>query len=417
VHNEKLTALGTLVAGVAHEINNPLTALQLSVSACHALVTPLSNIAREVSMLAGRGGGASPAQLQALHDAARTGAPARETQELLEEMVIASRAIADVVRDLRVFARAEGNSEEPQVLDLADFVDQALRLVGREIESHGRVERDYAPELPQLVAPPGRLTQVLVNILVNAAQAIREVERPSHRVRITLRADEDDVAISVTDTGPGVSPAAVERIFDPFFTTKRAGAGTGLGLSISRSIMREMGGDLIVESVHGEGATFVILVPVPDAETLRKAYFRTRGPIAPLKALQRAHVMVVDDDERVLRAYARVLGRSCNVLMASDGREAIELLSSGSTADALVTELSLPDVNGQELFEWVTREHPRLAGRTIFVTAESTTVRFEPFLRTLDNPILMKPVTANHLLSTIDRAVGRLRESTLPPNS
>jgi signal transduction histidine kinase/CheY-like chemotaxis protein len=415
-HAEKLAALGTLVAGVAHEINNPLTALQLSVAACVSLMTPLTKLVSELSVWSSRGWGATPEQVQALYAMGQNGAPRVEGQLLLDEMLAASASIASVVRDLRVFARSDSDREEAQLLDANELIDQSLRLVGRELGTAAHIERDYSRELPRVVVPHGRLTQVLVNILVNAVHAIREVERPVHRIRLSTRSDGEFVAISISDTGPGIAPEAVDHIFDPFFTTKRTGYGTGLGLSISRSIMHDLGGDLIVESVHGEGATFIALLPLPDHATVRQAYLRSKNPGVTSSAPPRQTVLVVDDDERILKAYARVLAGSCDVLMASDGQEAIELLSSGSTADALVTELSLPDVDGQALFEWVRQERPSLAQRTVFVAAEATRERYKTFLAGLGNCVLTKPVTANSLwaaLNTVSRA--DVTTETMPP--
>jgi CheY-like chemotaxis protein len=169
--------------------------------------------------------------------------------------------------------------------------------------------------------------------------------------------------------------------------------------------MHDLGGDLIVESVHGTGATFISLLPIPDHVTVRNAYLRGRRPMMQSSAPPRRSVLVVDDDERILKAYARVLGRSCNVMMASDGQEAIDLLSSGSTADALVTELSLPDVDGQKLYEWVLREAPELAGKTVFVAAEATRERYKGFLGRISNRVLVKPVTANSLMTALNEAI------------
>jgi signal transduction histidine kinase/CheY-like chemotaxis protein len=417
-HAEKLTALGTLVAGVAHEINNPLTALQLSVAACVSLMTPLTKLVSELSVWSSRGWGATPEQIQALHALAHTGAPRVEGKLLLDEMLAASAAIASVVRDLRVFARSDSDREEAQLLDPNEVLDQSLRLVGRELGTAAHIERDYARELPRVVVPHGRLTQVFVNILVNAVHAIREVGRPVHRIRITTRSDAEYVAISISDTGPGIAPEALNHIFDPFFTTKRTGYGTGLGLSISRSIMHDLGGDLIVESVHGEGATFIALLPIPDHATVRQAYLARKNAATQSAAPPKQTVLVVDDDERILKAYARVLAGSCDVLMASDGQEAIDLLSSGSNADALVTELSLPEVDGQALFEWVRKERPNLAVRTVFVAAESTRERYKTFLAGLRNVVLTKPVTANALWAALNGAArAELTSESLQPLS
>jgi two-component system, NtrC family, sensor kinase len=215
------------------------------------------------------------------------------------------------------------------------------------------------------------------------------------------------VAISITDTGPGIPPEALDHIFDPFFTTKRVGAGTGLGLSISRSIMQDLGGDLLVTSVHGEGATFILVIPVADTAAMFKAIRSSVVSNAPPKHLERPSVLFVDDDQGVLRAYSRAFGRSCNVLLAEDGQEAIDLLSSGSSPDAVVTELALPELDGTALYRWMSRERPSLARRTIFVTADSTTERYRNFVSDVGNPLLFKPVSASNLLDAINAAVQR----------
>lgn len=380
VHAEKLSALGTLVASVAHEINNPLMALQLSIEACMPLMTA-------------RAGG----------------------QQLLEEMRSASFAIGSVVRDLRVFTRADGDREEAQLLDPNEVIDQALRLVGRDISMAARIERDYAPSLPRVVVPHGRLTQVLVNILINATHAIDDVQREAHFVRIATRADTEYVAISIADSGLGIASEALSHIFDPFFTTKRSGLGTGLGLSISRTIMRDLGGDLIVESVHGSGATFIALLPLPDRVTLRKAYLRDRNPMVRRPLHRRHTVLVVDDDERVLKAYARMLAGSCEVISARDGQEAIDLLSSGSSPDAVVTELGLPGVDGKALFEWLRLERPALAARTVFVTSDATRDRQRAFLEHALNQVLTKPIGGDELWAALVNLLNRRPSSSPPP--
>jgi CheY-like chemotaxis protein len=368
------------------------------VEACALLLTPLSQMAHEVRGWALRGSGASAEELRALHERSQTLAPPHEGKQLLDEMLLAANSIANIVKDLRVFARSDSEREEPRLLDANDVVDQALRLVGRQISTMARVERDYARDLPQVLVPHGRLTQVLINVLVNAAHAIDEVERPVHRVRIMTRTDGESVAVSISDTGPGIPAHALDHIFDPFFTTKRAGYGTGLGLSISRAIMHDLGGDMIVESVHGSGATFILLLPIPDGASVRHAYVGGSNEPPLPRAGKRRTVLLVDDDEHVLSAYARALERTFDVLMAADGREAIELLSSGSSADALISELGLPQVDGKELYQWLQRERPALARRTVFVCVEANLQRYQAFVDDAQARVLVKPVTTSALL-------------------
>jgi len=367
-HAEKLAALGTLVAGVGHEINNPLTALGLSVEAARRMVSPGS-----VAVIS-----------------------------LLDEMADASRAIAEVVKDLRVFGRGD-DQESASVVQLSDVVEQVLRLAGHEITRFAIVERDYASDCPPLVMPRNRLSQVLMNLLVNAGHAVREIERPSHRVRISTRTDDDFVALSISDTGPGIASDSLERIFDPFYTTKRQDMGTGLGLSISRAILRGLGGELLVESVYGDGATFVCVLPRPTTESLRAAYL-SGGPRALSSHPPRnVAVLLVDDDDRVLRACARLLGLHCRILTAHDGQEAVELLSTGSHVDLVLTELDMPVMGGMALHAWLVEHQPRLAQRMVVVSDVGAHAGHAEFVARHGLAVLTKPIDSQALLQVVER--------------
>lgn len=398
-HTEKLAALGTLVAGVAHEINSPLAAIMLSLDSLPAGIAGAGAAVDELreARAAGRGlGGDEVVRVAALAEAFGS---TSDAIEMVHEMRQAAQAIADVVRDLRVFSRAE-DDEQPQIIEVWPLIEQVLRMAGRDLERVAIVERDGDPEMPPLLLPRARLVQVLTNVLVNALHAIREVQRPIHRVRITTRADDDAVAISISDSGPGIQPQALERIFDPFFTTKRASLGTGLGLSISRSLMRRMGGDLVVESVYGAGATFVMLIPRPSAAALREA--RRRAGVIPTTTVRgsRRSVLVVAEDDHLVRAYSRVLARHHDVLIANDAQEAIDLVSSGSRADVLVVDTQIPRAEADQLSAWIEAERPELARRTV-VIAESE----GEAARAFSSPhVLVRPAPASALVAIIERA-------------
>ncbi len=197
----------------------------------------------------------------------------------------------------------------------------------------------------------------------------------------------------------------MERVFDPFYTTKRVGAGTGLGLAISRSILRRLGGDLIVESVHGVGATFIAIIPLPAREALREASRSTTGPHSP-RARRRASVLVVDDDARLLRLYRRILGEHYDVLVAADGQEAMDLLSSGSVVDAIITDMQMPEVDGRQLYAWLLEQKPELARRTAFVIS-SADAQQQEMLHQTGRPGLEKPLRRDELLDAVERVLGQ----------
>jgi signal transduction histidine kinase/ActR/RegA family two-component response regulator len=405
-HAEKLAALGTVVAGVAHEINNPLGIVILNVESTRAHVDPVLRAQEEIFRLADRGTIATPDEVRHLADLARTGGTPADVRADLDDVTTALQTIADVVKDLRVFARA-GDVEKPEPVYLPDLVDQVLRVVGKQITSVAALERDYGADVPALLLPRSRLTQVLTNLLINAAHAIEEVRRPMHRVRISIRYDNEAVALSISDTGPGIAPEIVERIFDPFFTTKRADretGGSGLGLSISRSILHDLGGDLIVESVHGAGATFVAMIPTEGRRVVRPS--RRQAAFATAPANGRTSVLVVEDEEALLRSLATALRQRFHVLLAADGQEAIDLLESGSKPDAILCDVNMPVVNGFQLYKWLLDHRPNLARHVVFITANATDEIASDFFARTDKPVLEKPVTRERLLSAIDRVVA-----------
>ncbi len=405
-HAEKLAALGTLVAGVAHEINNPLASVMLSVSALKLVVEPLMRANEELQRHAAANEPLHADDVRRLAIRSRNGMSANDARTMLDDMAVQTQTIADIVRDLRIYSRSDEH-EAAQVVDVTSLIDQVLRIVGPQIQDHAHIERDYASDLPLLVMPRSRVVQVLTNVLINASHAIAEVRRPVHRVRITVRADAEFVAVSISDTGPGIPPELLARIFDPFFTTKEVGVGTGLGLAISQQILRRVGGDLLAESVHGVGATFIALLPVPDAAAVtRTMRARPRDQVVNQSA-QRPVVLVVEDDERLLRAYPRTLQEHYDVITACDGQEAIDLLVSGSTADVVMTDLAMPEVDGQAFYAWLVDNQPALARKTLFVTGGARDVKSAEFLKHLQGHVVLeKPVTRDALLAAIDRVLA-----------
>jgi anti-sigma regulatory factor (Ser/Thr protein kinase) len=242
------------------------------------------------------------------------------------------------VTDLNAYAR--GTDRAVEVFSLAETIDLALRMTRAQLEQVTHVERDYG-DLSPFVGYPGRLSQVFVNLFVNAAQAMRERERERNVLRVAARRDGDHVVVTVADNGPGMSAEIAARVFEPFFTTKDEGLRSGLGLWVSRGVVEEHRGALTVDSRPGQGTTF----------TLRMRGLDRPSPASPSRAprepRRRATLLFVDDEPLLLSAFVRALGADHDVLGAASVPEALALIETrGGDVDVIVCDLLLPVVSG-----------------------------------------------------------------------
>lgn len=411
---EGLTALGTLAAGVGHELNNPLAMITLGFDFLReALLPDLEVLWRARAKL--EQGALGPAEVESALRALL--ADSTDVAQILDDLSASTESVTQVVRDLRVFTRSTV-AESPSFFQPGEVIAQALRLVRRQLPPRTVIEEDYEDDLPPLFLPRNRVAQVLTNLLVNAAQAMRELPRTTHRLRLGVRVDDQNIAFTIADTGPGIPDDDLERIFDPFFTTKRDGHGTGLGLSISRAIIHHLGGDLVVSSMLGDGATFIAFFPLPAPEELASAPARIEHNVGIPTVPGRYTVLIVDDDERVLRATARALAPTYKVLAARDGAEAREVLLTGSHVHAVVSELSLLELDGVHFYEWLKNFQPELAARLVFATGAHERAEYRTFLEESGVEVVPKPFSAADLLAAVARALGDLIEQnqSAPPS-
>jgi signal transduction histidine kinase len=373
-HKEKLAALGTVVAGVAHEINNPAAAVLLNLD---GLAFTIEALREELDALARA---PSRAQVNEHVEAIRKLLGEAEVDQVIADSIASVKVIVDVVRDLRIGSRS--SDEAPaEVVDMRLLVKQVLRLSALESESL-HVELDFPDEIPLLWLPRSRLVQIVTNLISNAAYAMRRHPRPLHRLRVMLRLDETSVMLAIADTGHGMPPEQLERMFEPFFTTKGAEHGTGLGLFMSREIVRKLGGDLTLDSFEGEGTTAMIFLPT-DLRTAATAERRMDA----MPGL-RPRVLVVDEDLERLRTTENSLKTHYDVLIARGGVEALDVLESGSHVDAVLCELHMPAMAGSALYERIAQRWPRLADRMVFFSEEG------------DLPVSSDPVSRQQLSPT-----------------
>ena len=370
VLSDRMVSVGTLAAGVAHEINNPLA----------YVTTNLDLIAEQ------------------LRDCtARTGETLGDMAELVEEARSGAERVRKIVRELKTFSRAD--EECRRVLDLPRVMDLAINMSFNEIRHRARLVKDYQ-NAPAVEADESRLAQVFINLLVNAAQALPEGYAHCNEIRVVIRTGLDGRAlVEVRDTGCGIPPDILPRIFDPFFTTKPVGVGTGLGLSICHGIITALGGAIWADSIVGEGTVFRValkaaeLMPAPAV------------PAASTKSVagRRARVLVVDDDPMVGACLRRGLRNEHDVSIAKNGREALERIVVGETYDVIFCDLMMPIMTGMDLHEAlleVAREH---AERMVFVTGGAFTPAGRSFLDRVSNERLDKPFDIQNVRAVVRR--------------
>ena len=358
---ERMASLGTLAAGVAHEINNPLT---------------------YVNILLGR--------LVSLEQANARDDLGRHRLEMLDEVREGVGRVEEIVRALRTFSVSDDGTYG--AADVHEALESALRMVGTEIRHRAELARDYAP-IPMARGSAARLAQVFLNLLMNAAQSMPEGEAHTHQLRVRTRQREDGrISVEISDTGTGIPRELIGRIFEPFFTTKRVGQGSGLGLSICRGIVASMGGEITVESELGHGSRFQVIMPAFDARVVAPPGTRPPGtvfadgsgdgtpligaevePAQPHAHSGRARVLVVDDDRSVAKVVATVLGEHHEVTIARSGREALAALERVPDVDLIVCDLMMPEVSGIDLYETLVLVRPELADHFLFMTGGAFT--------------------------------------------
>jgi two-component system, cell cycle sensor histidine kinase and response regulator CckA len=367
---DRMASIGTLAAGVAHEINNPLAFV-------------LGNLEYGIAFL--RESGGEPELVTALGEA-REGAV----------------RVREIVRDLKTFSRADDSRRTS--VDVRAVLQAALGLAANEIRHRARLDLRLE-ETPPVLASDHRLGQVFLNLLVNAAQAIPEGHPAGHAITVLAgRTSDGRARVEVRDTGAGIPPEVLPRIFDPFFTTKPVGVGTGLGLSICHGIVVDLGGEIRVESAPGRGSAFTVLLPAwnePGAHV-------EGGAATARTPARRARVLVVGDERLIARAVQRILSPPHDVVARGSGRDALDLLGGAHAGrfDLVLCDLMMPEMTGMELYARVREAAPALADRFVFLTGGAFTAAAHDFLERVGNHQLEKPFDATALRDVLARALA-----------
>jgi CheY-like chemotaxis protein len=378
---DHLAGIGTLAAGAAHEINNPLTYALLNVD--HALRQMRVAAAEGAVLPLGEDDDVLPAIIRAL--------------ELSQDGMQRVRAIA---RNLLTFSR--GAIDTRSLVDVRAIVESSIQMAMHEIAQRARVVREFG-DVPPVEANESALGQVFINLLVNAAQAIPEGGFPSrHTVRVATSTTADgNAVVEIEDTGVGIPADLLPRIFDPFFTSKAAGSAMGLGLSVSHGTITHLGGTIDVTSTAGVGTCFRVVLPPAKRWRSASGRWRATGEVPA-----RRRVLVIDDDRQVGEAIARVLRNEADVELVTEGRVALDRLATGERWDVVLCDLMMPDCSGVDVYAGTVERAPDAVGSIVFMTAGAFTPRTRAFLENVSRPCLEKPLDAERLREIVRRGVG-----------
>jgi PAS domain S-box-containing protein len=369
----RMAAVGTLAAGVAHEINNPLA--QVSGN--------LGMLLEDVEAVVGR---PTLEQVSSL-------------KELLLEAEAGAERIRKIVRGLQTFSRAE--DERCTNIELEPLLEVSISSTLNEIRHRARLVREFGGT-PRIEADEGRLGQVFINLLLNAAQALRESEQATNEIRVVTSTDATgNAVIEVRDNGVGIPSAIADRIFDPFFTTK-PNVGSGLGLSICRNVVTRLGGQLSVSSEHGKGAIFRVVLP-PAAAVLPEPAVVSVARAS--REVACASVLVVDDEPALGLVLQRVL-REHEVSVVTTAKAALDLLGAGKRFDVILSDLMMPEMSGMDFYDELARRFPAYLERVVFVTGGAFTPSGREFLERVSNLRIRKPFDPRAIRELVQRVAA-----------
>ncbi len=386
---DRMHSVGLLALGLGHEINNPLSLVTANVDVAYHRAGELQRLAE--------GPSAAKMDPRALEAVFELTDGVRELREALGEARQGARRVREILRDLRSFSRPDAEVIGPVRIEAV--LDAAIGMARNEIKHRARIVTDYA-DVEAVSGNEGRLGQVFLNLLVNAAHAIPVGAADRNEIRVTARQVDGQVLVEVRDSGEGIAPEHVSRLFEPFFTTKPVGQGTGLGLAICRDIVMKLGGAVDVESTLGKGSVFRVTLPVSEEAAPKRAVTSDRAQTSASRPLR---VLVVDDEPLMGRVVRRCFGRSDDVQWVGSGREALLRLEGPERWDLVLLDVMMPEMSGMEVYEHVQRNAPQRIAKIAFLTGGAFVPGGEDFLARTGRPRISKPFESRDLVTLANR--------------
>lgn len=379
--NAKLATLGVLAAALAHEVNNPLAWILENLTSLEVDLNAFKN---------------TPEKLQ--------------IEQALKKLIHAlqgAESIKNIVASFKDFARNGSAALEP--VDLHAILNNVIDMVFYRDKQEIQIEKQFSEEVPDnLLFNAGKLKQVFINLSINAVKAARASKKTQKRICIKTSLHEKNIQIDFIDNGDGIKPEILQKLFKPFFTTREMGQGSGLGLYISQEIVASMGGSIKVKSTFNEGATFSVCLPKQEAALIseKKVLNHFMFPV-PAK-----RILIIDDEPNFLNSLKRMLGKEHHITMVLSGKEAMDLLvNKQMNFDLIISDLSMSEVNGMDIYDFIHDQNKKLTERFIFMTGGAYSEETKVFLEKINNECLEKPFDQKDLIFAIQNTLSRIESN------
>lgn len=375
---DRLTTLGAMTAAIGHELNNPLTYV-------------VGNLHHVAEVLAAR----------------KPDSPVDpELEQCVREALAGAERVARIVQDMRTLERRDALQIAP--VELQEVLEVAIRQTSNHTRHRARLTRHYAP-VGTVDAESPRLTQVFVNLLLNAAQAIPQGQAKRNEISVSLYEEGGLVVVQITDTGRGIPADVLPRIFEPFYTTKPIGEGSGLGLAISRAIVKSFGGE--IEAISNVTVGTTVQVRLPRGKLARRSEPDLASSVPPAAlppaAAAKPRILVVDDDALILGTVRRVLGRNYDITCVADSRDVLSSLANNEPFDLILCDLIMPDMTGMEVHAEVSKRSAELAKRMLFMTGGAFTAEARAFLEQGHVRYVDKPFSPQALAAAVQKTLAK----------
>ena len=400
---DRLASMGMLAAGVAHEINNPLAYVRYNTESLAQDIPKLADALKlAASAIRGQLGEAAYAEIFGANASLVEPAALADVVERTRESLEGIERIVAITRGLSTFSRVEQTNRAK--VDVSVAIEVAINMAHNELSHRARLVKEIGP-MPSVLASEGKLSQVFLNLLVNAAHAIDEGNVPNNQITVRAWPEADQICVEIIDTGKGIAPENLQKIFEPFYTTKGVGVGSGLGLSISRNILSEFGGSLSVTSELGTGSRFLVRLPAMREFVLQSG----QGTAPEGRGSVHGRILVVEDEAAINKSLVRLFGHDHQVVSVTSGKEAQDLILSDPNFDFILCDLMMARMSGIEFHAWLVTHDPRLAHQLAFLTGGAFTPKAREYLASVGNLTIEKPFDAKALKCQVSEMIRAAR--------